>query len=337
MWHDRAAFGRVGLGQHAAACLIRTFWLLHRAAYRITGGRFGLQAPAAGQRFGTMRLTTVGRRSGTSRQAIIGYFEDGENLVSLAMNGWGVSEPAWWLNLQANPETMVEAAGGPRQVRARAATGAERDRLWQRFAEFPGWGDVDALVTRRPAETAVVVFEPIDATRAGASRGEVAGLEPTLAPVAESRSAVAGQRTRRLGIRHLWIVPGLAIAVAGNMQAQGLGIGILALVAFGIAPDLPRLLGIGQPRTSGHMAARAIRLHNLAHHPLPPLVLVGLSVAGVVPGVVQVAALIWLGHIVIGLGVGDRQRRPDGSLGPLSPFAGVGRPAPSTAVARRAS
>jgi F420H(2)-dependent quinone reductase len=50
---------------------------------------------------------------------------------------------------------------GPRAVRARAATGAERDRLWARFADFPGWGDdIDGLAARRPEETAVVVLEP---------------------------------------------------------------------------------------------------------------------------------------------------------------------------------
>ena len=36
-----------------------------------------------------MRLTTVGRRSGQERKAILGYFEDGPNLVTMAMNGWG--------------------------------------------------------------------------------------------------------------------------------------------------------------------------------------------------------------------------------------------------------
>lgn len=77
--------------------LIRTFWLLHRAALRLTGGRFGLQRPASGQRFGMMRLATVGRRSGKTRVAIIGYYEDGPNLVTLAMNGWGKTAPAWWL------------------------------------------------------------------------------------------------------------------------------------------------------------------------------------------------------------------------------------------------
>jgi len=142
---------------------IRIAWMLHRAAYRFTGGRFGLSRPEAGSKFGMLRLETVGRRSGQARIAIIGYYEDGANLVTLAMNGWGRSEPAWWLNLQAQPDTTVATADGPRAVRARAATGAERDRLWARFADFPGWGDdLDALATRRPTNTAVIVLERRD-------------------------------------------------------------------------------------------------------------------------------------------------------------------------------
>ena len=141
--------------------VVRTFWMLHRGLYRFSGGRFGLSRPEAGSKFGVLRLATVGRRTGQPRIAIVGYYEDGPNLITLAMNGWGRSEPAWWLNLQAQPDTTVGLADGPRDVRARAATGPERERLWARFADFPGWGDdLDALATRRPAETAVVVFEP---------------------------------------------------------------------------------------------------------------------------------------------------------------------------------
>jgi deazaflavin-dependent oxidoreductase (nitroreductase family) len=141
--------------------LIRTFWTLHRAAYRLTGGRFGLKEPQAGARFGFMRLRTVGRRSGRARVAIIGYFEDGPNLVTLAMNGWGDGEPAWWLNLQAAPDTTVDLADGPRAVRARTAVGKERERLWATFGDYPGWGaDIDALAAQRAGETAVVILEP---------------------------------------------------------------------------------------------------------------------------------------------------------------------------------
>ena len=141
--------------------LIRTFWKFHRGIVRLTGGRLGLQQPKRGAKFGMLRLHTVGRRSGQARIAMIGYYEDGPNLVTLAMNGWGTADPAWWLNLQANPIATVDLANGRREVRARAAAGAERDRLWATFRDYPGWGsDLGALVAHRPGETAIVILEP---------------------------------------------------------------------------------------------------------------------------------------------------------------------------------
>jgi hypothetical protein len=77
------------------------------------------------------------------------------------MNGWADAEPAWWLNLQAQPDTTVVLVDGPRAVRARAAVGEERERLWASFRDYHGWGvDIDALAARRSTETAVVVLEP---------------------------------------------------------------------------------------------------------------------------------------------------------------------------------
>jgi deazaflavin-dependent oxidoreductase (nitroreductase family) len=137
---------------------VRTFWVLHRVTHRLTGGRRGLWKEMPGK-WGTMRLTTVGRRSGKERSAILGYFEDGPNLVTLAMNGWASPEPAWWLNLQANPETVVELKGETRDVRGRAAIGEERERLWARWREYDG-ANLDSWAARRAGETAVVVLEP---------------------------------------------------------------------------------------------------------------------------------------------------------------------------------
>src|SRR5688572_9162178 len=126
--------------------LVRIAWVLHRALIRFTGGRLGLSRPEAGGRFGMLRLATVGRRSHEPRIAIVGYFEDGPNLVTLAMNGWADADPAWWLNLQAKPDTTVGLADGSRAVRARAAVGEERERLWTKVRDYPGWGDdIDAL------------------------------------------------------------------------------------------------------------------------------------------------------------------------------------------------
>lgn len=140
---------------------IRLAWVVHRAIYRFTGGRLGLRLPAPG-RYGMLRLATVGRRSGKERAVILGYYEDGPNLVTLAMNGWGAGEPAWWLNLRARPEAQVTTKTGARAVRARAAAGEERQRLWDGFRAYEGPGvDLDAYARRRPTETAVVVLEPL--------------------------------------------------------------------------------------------------------------------------------------------------------------------------------
>jgi deazaflavin-dependent oxidoreductase (nitroreductase family) len=136
---------------------IRVAWAVHRAITRLTGGRRGLWPPRPG-RWGTMRLTTVGRRTGKQRSAILGYYEDGPNLVTMAMNGWGAPEPAWWLNLQAQPDVEVELKNGTRAVRARAAVGEERERLWARWREFGD--DPDDYAYRRPGRTEVVVLEP---------------------------------------------------------------------------------------------------------------------------------------------------------------------------------
>jgi deazaflavin-dependent oxidoreductase (nitroreductase family) len=106
-----------------------------------------------------MRLTTTGRRTGHERSVILGYLEDGANLVTLAMNGWSDAEPAWWLNLQAHPDAMVDLADGPRTIRGRAAEGEERSRLWARWRELDK--NLDGYAALRSGDTAVVVLEPL--------------------------------------------------------------------------------------------------------------------------------------------------------------------------------
>jgi deazaflavin-dependent oxidoreductase (nitroreductase family) len=291
---------QIGQVRPVPRLFLQTFWRLHRAMYRVTAGRFGLQRPERGTRFGMLRIRTVGRRSGKQRITMLGYYEDGANFVTLAMNGWGKADPAWWLNLQANSAATVELPDGPRQVRARAATGEERERLWARFRDYPGWGaDVDALAAHRPGGTAIVVLEPVQELRPIPAPMEVAVRPSVHTPEGQ------GRQGRRLRWRHLWIVPGLGIAILANQLGNEHGVGILALVAFGIAPDVPRLLGLGRrPVTS-----LPVRVFNLMHHPAAPAAAVTVGVTGVVPPVWLVASLVWLGHVVIGWGVGDVPRK----------------------------
>ena len=141
---------------------VHTAWRVHRGLHRLSGGRF-LWTTANKRGWGALRLTAVGRKSGQERSVILGYLEDGPDLVTLAMNGWDEGHPAWWLNLEAAPDAVVRLAGeAPRPVRARAASGEERSRLWQRWAEVDR--DLDAYAARRSIETPVVVLEPRDST-----------------------------------------------------------------------------------------------------------------------------------------------------------------------------
>ena len=136
---------------------IHTFWAVQRAVYSVTGGRLGLRRATATQ-WGMLRLRTVGRRTGAERAVILGYFEDGPDLVTMAMNGWADAEPAWWHNLQAHPDVTVDLPGGSRTVHAHAATPGERPRLWARWAAYDR--DLDAFAARRSRETAVVILSP---------------------------------------------------------------------------------------------------------------------------------------------------------------------------------
>lgn len=140
---------------------IRTAWAVHRAVYTLSGGRLGVRS-ATPDRFGTLRLRTIGRRTGEERKVIVGYLRDGPNLVLVAMNGWADAAPGWWLNLQAHPDATVELPEGSREVTARVANKDERSRLWAKSAGpwTAAFGDLDSYAALRSRETPVVILEP---------------------------------------------------------------------------------------------------------------------------------------------------------------------------------
>jgi deazaflavin-dependent oxidoreductase (nitroreductase family) len=141
---------------------VHAAWRVHRALYRLSGGRF-LWTTSNKRGWGALRLTTVGRKSGQERSVILGYVEDGSNLVVLAMNGWQEGHPSWWLNLETQPDAIVRLAGQhPYPVRAFRAAGKERDRLWQRWVAVGP--QLDGYAGRRSTETPVIVLEPRDRT-----------------------------------------------------------------------------------------------------------------------------------------------------------------------------
>jgi hypothetical protein len=121
-------------------------------------------------------------------------------------------------------------------------------------------------------------------------------------------------RARRLRLRHLWLVPGLGLALFANAQAAHVDLGLVPLLVFGIVPHLTVLLGIGQSHAQGQLAPRAVPLFNVMHEPALPLAVLGLAAAGVLPSFWLVGALAWLSHIVVDLGFGNGLRTADGFL-----------------------
>lgn len=139
--------------------VIHGAWRVHRGLYKLTRGRF-LWTTSNKRGWGALHLTTVGRKSGQVRKVIVGYLEDGPNLVLLAMNGWDEGHPAWWLNLKAHPEAVVRIANEkPRPMRAIEVTGDERERLWQLWQSINP--DLEGYASRRTTQTPVIILEPV--------------------------------------------------------------------------------------------------------------------------------------------------------------------------------
>ncbi len=139
---------------------IRLFWITHRRLYRLTGGRLGLWRPKR-NRWGAMRLTTVGRRTGLERSVMVGYFEDGPNLVTMAMNGWGrgragmVAQPAVPPRGTGRPCRRTASGHGPGRPRRGAGTAVvtmARDRQEPRRLRSPPH---EADRSRHPGTAAV--------------------------------------------------------------------------------------------------------------------------------------------------------------------------------------
>ena len=135
--------------------------------YRATNGRVGHTIPGVMPQ--TLLLDHVGRKSGRRRTTPLLYVEDGDDLVLAGSRGGSDAPPAWWLNLQANPETEVQVLGERRQVVARNADAAEKRRLWPKLvALYPNF---DTYQSRTEREIPVVILARGD----GGSGGDRAG------------------------------------------------------------------------------------------------------------------------------------------------------------------
>jgi deazaflavin-dependent oxidoreductase (nitroreductase family) len=105
----------------------------------------------------TLLLTTKGRKSGEDRTTPLIYGRHGDDYLIVASKGGADKPPAWYLNLQANPEAEIQVKGDRLKVRARDAGSDEKPDVWQTMtSEWPAY---DEYQTKTDRQIPVVVLE----------------------------------------------------------------------------------------------------------------------------------------------------------------------------------
>jgi deazaflavin-dependent oxidoreductase (nitroreductase family) len=124
----------------------------HVARYRETGGDEGHDWEGTK----TLLLTTTGRRSGERREHALIYGRHGDDYLVVASKGGAPQHPAWYLNLEAEPEVELQVGDDRFAATARTATPEEKPELWRIMtAEWPPY---DEYQTKTDRDIPVVVL-----------------------------------------------------------------------------------------------------------------------------------------------------------------------------------
>lgn len=123
---------RNSLATHLGDRFVHVVDRLTRRVYLATGGRIGHHQ--MGWTF--LLLTTTGRKTGRSHIHTLAYLQDGDNLVIVASNNGADQQPAWYLNLCANPRVHVRWGRRSGDFIARTASPEERRALWPRLVAY---------------------------------------------------------------------------------------------------------------------------------------------------------------------------------------------------------
>ena len=147
--------GSVGRMGNAKDTFFKGFTSIHRGIFKATNGK--LLGKMAGM--DAIMLTTTGRKSGKERQTMLTapIVEDG-NVVLVASYGGDDRNPAWFVNLRANPAVKVAMGGKVHDMTARIADADEKAALWGRItAKYKNYAGYQ---TKTDRDIPVVILEP---------------------------------------------------------------------------------------------------------------------------------------------------------------------------------
>jgi len=111
--------------------LVKIYWRIHLRLYLWSSGRIGHTVRG----LPVLVLKSRGRKTGLIRTNALMHMPYGRDFVVIASNLGVNNNPAWWINLQADPVTTIQVGGEHYTVRAREAEGEERGKLWKLMAE----------------------------------------------------------------------------------------------------------------------------------------------------------------------------------------------------------
>jgi deazaflavin-dependent oxidoreductase (nitroreductase family) len=135
---------------------LKTMNAIHRGLLKLSGGRLGWEAA----KMPVLELTTVGRRTGEPRSVMLtSPYQEGDAMVIVASRGGDDHHPAWFLNLEANPEVVVSTKDKHDQkMTARIADADERARMWPEITrKYSNYAGYQKRTTR---EIPLVLLEP---------------------------------------------------------------------------------------------------------------------------------------------------------------------------------
>jgi deazaflavin-dependent oxidoreductase (nitroreductase family) len=104
-------------------------------------------------------LTTRGRRSGRLHRTALIYGKDRDRYLLVASSGGSGHHPAWYLNLNTNPDVELQVGAETFPARARTATAKEKPRLWKQMAAI--WPDYDRYQAGTKRDIPLVIVERV--------------------------------------------------------------------------------------------------------------------------------------------------------------------------------
>jgi len=127
------------------ASLVKLFSAAHTGIYRATKGKVGANLGTAK----ILLLTTTGRKTGRRRTAPLNYYNDDGRVVLIASNNGRDNDPAWYLNIVANPSVTIQRGAETVAATARVASPEEKAQLWPKIvAWYKGYAKYQAKTSR---------------------------------------------------------------------------------------------------------------------------------------------------------------------------------------------